>query len=96
MCGQARMVVPMKPLRAALAWLKPKLPPLVDNWERVLAHAWSVHTNIAIAVVCGASAALDVTVGLFPIPPLWLILAVGIASAASIYLRTVRQKKVSG
>lgn len=73
-----------------------KLPTLVDNWDRVLAHAWSVHLNIIIAVVCGTSAALDAAVGFFPIPPLWLILAIGVFAAASIYLRTIKQTKVSG
>ncbi|MER9768855.1 hypothetical protein NKJ09_22645 [Mesorhizobium sp. M0189] len=72
---------------------------VIDNWRRVLRHAWSVHLNVAAVfflIVTGLDTAWPFLNGYLPISNAWFGVLGGLLSAGALLARFIPQDKVSG
>lgn len=69
---------------------------LVENWRRVLRHAWSIRLMILAGVLSGAEVALPI-LGAAEILPAGVLAALSfVATAGAFIARLIAQKQVSG
>ena len=69
---------------------------LLDNWQRVLARAWSMRLMALAAVLSGVEAALPFAQGWLPVPPGIFALLSLVVSTGAFVARIVVQQSVSG
>ena len=71
---------------------------LVENWRRVLRHAWSVRLMIAAACLSGIEVAIQVVIAFgikMPIPPGLFVALAGLTTIAATVARLLAQKQPS-
>jgi hypothetical protein len=69
---------------------------LIDDWRRVLRHAWSLKFIAGAAVLQGLDVILSLYVGQLTEVSLGLRILAGISAAAAFGARFVRQPRISG